>query len=258
MYLPPPCNQGIQIPKNMIRHLQKVTILVGAKAGISEIDIVPTTDQSLQGPERPSFRTVLHMVQEACKLLSECDRIHIFHFIAYTNERTPGSLDQIIEPVTQLRDIQISDYDICPLVPTRRNTFQLKDSYVDYLDLVLAMPKGTKTPKYRPYEKGGLPEERDSIFTTPASSLNRPWEDTDFDMDDIDDIDDIDEAEYGEYGADYLPEPPHVFHGCSGMAVLHPGPDPENYTEVGWGGFGNMPLHPGAVRDYMSQIMHSM
>jgi hypothetical protein len=158
----PSCEDNIRIPKNMFKHIQKVSVVIGGKIGIKEVDIVPTTDQTLLGPERPTFRTVIDRVEAVSQLLRECDKIHFMEVTLGSNESKPKSVGKALEPITRLRGINSSRCKILSAAPNLHRAFGLKISYVRYLSKVMRMPAGAELPKYVPDKNEG--QEQNGIF----------------------------------------------------------------------------------------------
>jgi hypothetical protein len=146
----------------MLRHLQSVNVEIGFKTGVNEVDIVTTMDQTLQGPERPTFRPVVDRVRELYQLLKECDKIHNLVVAVYSNERKPGSVQKVLEPITQLRGIEVSVCDVYQAGPTMQDGFELKNSYRRHLQEIMAMPPGIKAPEYVADESEG--QEENGVF----------------------------------------------------------------------------------------------
>lgn len=124
--------------------------MVSAFHGFGEADLVPTTAQLLMGPERPAFRHVVEVVDEACALLKQCKKIHRLAILAFCCEDTPGSSYQALEPFTHLRGIKYTECFVGQeFKPDKvQAAFELKEAYTEYLQNVMSLSEGTETPEY--------------------------------------------------------------------------------------------------------------
>jgi hypothetical protein len=243
----------------MARYLQDVKLQVGSMTGINEVDIMPTTDQTRLGPERPAFRTVIHRVQEACKLLMECDKINELHINVFSNEPLPGSFGQVMEPISQLRGIDNVKFNAYQMGPAITDAWRVKDSYMDYIEEITSWPKGTKTPRYRPVKGESRPEEDDGIFMM-RDPTNPSWNEDEYDYMEpwTSEPEHELEAEYGGFDSAFYTGPPDDLIASGSGSVFIPGLHGDRYAQVDWDGFDDGPIHPGAVRDYMNMMAEIM
>jgi hypothetical protein len=146
------------LPRNMLKYMQTVYVHIGTLDGIDESDIAPTEFQTLSGPQRPAYRTLIDKVEEACELLMSCDKIHNLTINVQSNEIEPGSIEQVLEPIKRLRGIKGTRVDVFACEPSESEIWSLRPSYEGYLEKIIAMPEGTEAPKYVPdvgeYGKG--------------------------------------------------------------------------------------------------------
>ena len=184
----------------MLRHLQNVSVEIGVHAGINEVDVVPTTGQTLSGPQRPTFHTVIDRSEEAFRLLNNCDKIHRLVVSVFCNELDPMSVEKALEPITRLRGVRYSVCGIYPSRPTMTGAYRFKDSYVVYLRKIMSMPASAKAPMYAPYKSEGQKENGIYLFEEddPSDSASDDYYDYAADqmVNYYDDLSGVDEASY--------------------------------------------------------------
>jgi hypothetical protein len=149
----------MDLPRNMLKYMQTVYVQIGTLYGIDEIDVVPTKFQTLSGPQRPAYRTLIDKVEEVCELLRSCHKIHKLTINVQSNENEPGSIEKVLEPIKRLRGIQGTKVDVFACDPSwESEIWAMRQSYERYLEKIIAMPEGTEAPKYVPdvgeYGKG--------------------------------------------------------------------------------------------------------
>jgi hypothetical protein len=187
----------------MLKYMQRVTLNVGILTGIREYDIVTTARQTVLGPERPTFVPLLDKVREVCWLLKMCRNIRMFRMSIRSVEKTPGSIEMVLDPLRQLRGIKKTNPVVSSLQDNPWMDWNLKTSYALYLDMIMSMPESEIPPAYVKDEK----EPEEGIFETvggtwlggkkfrfPGDSDNDDYdddEDMEWDDDDNDEYDDM-------------------------------------------------------------------
>jgi hypothetical protein len=184
-----------ELPRNMVKYMQRVTLNMGCSlGGIAEDDIVPFKKQTLLGPQRPTFRTLLMALEDVCTLLRGCTNLRFLKICIRSVESTPGSMQQLIEPLKAMRGIQESSLSACGFLDDRWVDWSMKTSYCRYLQRVMALPEGTEAPKYVGDGEEPVQDEND-IFNMngfPPDLYVNEWDippgfqpgDDDFDPDD--------------------------------------------------------------------------
>jgi hypothetical protein len=137
----------MQVPTSLLRYAQKIEVACGVWQGISENDVVPSTYQSLSGPERPAFRPVVEIAKEVSALLKQCTKIHHLTVIIFSCEERPRSIHDVLEPFTHLRGIKTVTC-FCGKLDESGTEFELKEGYNTYLTKTMALPEGTDASKY--------------------------------------------------------------------------------------------------------------
>lgn len=151
------------IPFDMVPHMQHIHLAIGGFAGLSEQDIVGPMYQSISGPERPTYVTLLKIVEDVCALLKSCHQIHMMRISIRSIEEQPGSIEKVMDPIRKLRRIKHSQTVVWSMQDDRWVDWNLRSSYGRYLDKILALPEGVKAPKYVGDEKDPDQTE-DNIF----------------------------------------------------------------------------------------------
>lgn len=173
----------------------------------------------------------------------------------FSNEYTPLSIELVLDPIRQLRGIQNSTCSVVQGGPNLSGAFCLKSSYMDYLSMIMSMPKGAKAPKYVPPK--GECSTHHSIFE--FSNPSGP--------------EDLEDPEgYNEYG-DYVDhrDPRDIyteaFENLYPPSSLSPdgynysfSGDGETYIQEGWGGeiFANAPPPPGLISSMVQNMSQNM
>jgi hypothetical protein len=151
------------IPRDMVQYLQQVVLNIGTQGGLREFDIVPTKRQTTLGPERPSFQPLLSKVEGVCGLLKKCKNIHLLRLSIRSIEKTPGSIEMVMDPIRKLRGIKKTHAVVFAMQEDKWVDWNLKGSYGRYMSRILEMPKGGVAPKYVGDEKEPDQSE-DDIF----------------------------------------------------------------------------------------------
>lgn len=147
----------------MARYLQHVVLNIGTLVGLTESDIVPSKKQTRCGPERPMFAPLVSVVEEVCGMLQRCYSIHRLRLSVRSIEKTPGSIEKVMDPIKQLREIKSAIPTIYSMQDGNWVDWTLKGSYGRYLNRILSMPLGCEAPKYVDDEKEPNQSE-DNIF----------------------------------------------------------------------------------------------
>lgn len=186
-----------------LRHMQLIHLRIGTHWGIREYDIVPANSQTVSGPERPTYKGLVKVVEEVCEKLKECHQIHILRVSVRSIEKTPGKIEKVMDPIRKLRGIKQTNTVVFAMQEDRWVDWNLKGSYGRYLNRIMAMPEGTKAPKYVGDEKEPNQSEK-NIFDMVGGkwlggrSFGMPkLDDTDDDTEDHDqtDVDDEDDED---------------------------------------------------------------
>ena len=137
----------------ILRHMQWTHLQIGTQGGIRECDIVPHKRQTVLGPERPTYKNLVGIVEQMCDIFKVCHQIHCLRISVRSIEKTPGSIEKVMDPIQRLRGIKKS----CPVVFAMQEDhwvdWNLKGSYGRYLNEIMALPEGTDIPKYVGDEK---------------------------------------------------------------------------------------------------------
>jgi len=152
-----------EIPPDMTRYLQNVVLNIGTLVGLTESDIVPSKKQTRCGPERPTFAPLVSVVEEVCEMLQRCYSVHRLRLSVRSIEKTPGSIEKVMNPIRQLREIKRTNPTIYSMKDDNWVDWNLKGSYGRYLNRILGMPSGCEAPKYVGDEKDPNQSE-DNIF----------------------------------------------------------------------------------------------
>ncbi|KAE8446316.1 hypothetical protein EG329_012063 [Mollisiaceae sp. DMI_Dod_QoI] len=116
--------------------------------GVKEYDILPWKRQTRSGPERPSFMPLLKVVNDVCELLKKCKQLHILRITLRSIEKTPGSIEMVLDPLRQLRGVKKTSTVCMGMQDDMWVDWNLKGSYGRYLSKILALPEGVQAPKY--------------------------------------------------------------------------------------------------------------
>jgi hypothetical protein len=191
----------------MLRHMQLIHLQVGTHGGIRECDIVPTKRQTVSGPERPTYRSLVEVVGEICEKLKECHQIHVLRVSIRSIEKTPGSVERVMDPIRSLRRIKQTNTVVFAMQEDQWVDWNMKGSYGRYMNKIMAMPEGTVAPRYVGDEKEPNQNEK-KIFDMVGGkwlggrsfAMPMPDEEDDDDIDEDEDVDDehvwVDEGNY--------------------------------------------------------------
>jgi hypothetical protein len=153
-----------QPPKmEMLMCMQLMHLQVGVIKGIREYDIMPVKGQTVSGPERPTYRSLVEVVQQLCGMLQKCHQIHLLRVSLRSIERTPGSIEKVMDPIRNLRGIKHTIPVVFSMRHGRWIDWNLKGSYGRYMNKIMAMPHGAAAPKYVGDEQEPNQDER-NIF----------------------------------------------------------------------------------------------
>jgi hypothetical protein len=154
----------------MLKHVLNWQFTAGS-IGLIERDILPTKYQTRFGPEQPSFKPVLAVIEEVCGILEQCDQIHLLYLTLLSDEPNPGSMELLLKPIMRLRNIQQTEVKVLSMDDSNYVEWQLKPSYGFHMAKVMALPEGAKTPEYVPVEIEEK-DENEGIFEMVYAHVN--------------------------------------------------------------------------------------
>jgi hypothetical protein len=134
--------------RHMLRYMRQVVLDIGGILAINEFDIVPAQFQTLSGPQRPAFRSLLDVVEETCALLNGCVRLLSMNVTLMSNDDVPGSVDLVLAHLLRLRGIPNSNFLVGTHPYTGCRGWSLKPGYLKHLSSAVALPAGAATPKF--------------------------------------------------------------------------------------------------------------
>jgi hypothetical protein len=149
--------------KEILRHMQWMHLQIGTHCGIKEYDIVPTKRQTLSGPERPTYKSLAHTVEEICEELKACHQIHCLRVSLRSVEETPGSIGKVMEPLQRLRGIKKTNAVVAAMREDRYVEWHLRASYRQYMNDIMTLAEGTEAPKYV-HDENDPDQSENSIF----------------------------------------------------------------------------------------------
>ncbi|TAQ83152.1 hypothetical protein B7494_g8522, partial [Chlorociboria aeruginascens] len=135
------------IPYESLRFIRYLNLEIATTEGVRESDIVPVS-KTLMGPERPAFKALPEVLEKVCTILRGCLQLHDLSITIRSGEKRPKSIRSLLAPLLQLRDIRKVQINVYHAKAEMGYTWYLNLEYATYLEKVLMLAEGVKTPKY--------------------------------------------------------------------------------------------------------------